>query len=103
MSARESQHDDQNGALRADLPVGRNAHEDEERAGERQSERAEHGAEGRHAAADEFAAAQDDAGDGIERVAIGDMGIGRGGEADKREAGQHAEESRPAHTSPSWS
>src|SRR4029079_7695915 len=86
----QGKNDDEDGTLCADLPVGRDAHEDEEGAGERQSERAQHGAYGRNASADEFAAAEDDAGDRIERVAVRDMGIGGSREADKRQGPEDA-------------
>ena len=49
------------------------------------------GADRRDAAADELAAAEDDAGDRQQRVAVADIGVGRGGDADQRHAGKHAE------------
>ena len=57
-----------------------------------------HRADRRDAAADELAAAEDDAGDRQQRVAIADIGVGRGGDADQRHAGEHAEQRRPART-----
>ena len=54
--------------------------------------RADHRADRRDAAADELAAAQDHAGDRQQRVAVGDMGVRRGGEADQAEPGEHPEE-----------
>ena len=69
ISTRKRQHDDQDRALRADLPVGRDAQEGEERAGQRQGHGADDGADRRDPPADELAAAQDDAGDREQRVA----------------------------------
>ncbi len=47
---------------------------------------------GRDAPADEFAAAEDDAGDREKRVAAADIRVGGGGDADQRQAGEDAEE-----------
>ena len=69
ISSAQRQHEDQDRALRADLPVGRDAQEGQERAGERQRHGADHRADRRDAAADELAAAQDHAGDRQQRVA----------------------------------
>ncbi len=99
----ERQHDDEDCALRADLPVGRDLEEDEEGTGQRQRQGAHHGAQRRDPAADEFATAKDDAGDRVERVAVGHMGIARGRQAEQRETGEARRRSRPACTSRSWS
>ena len=70
-----------------DLPVGRDVHEGQERRrGQRQGQCADHRADRRNAAADEFAAAQNDARDGKQRIAIADIGVGGGGDADQRQA-----------------
>ena len=89
------EHDDEDRAVGGDLPVGRNMHEGEQRRGRhRQRQRADHRADRRHPAADEFAAAENDAGDRQQRVAVADIGVGRGGDADQRHARQHAEQRR---------
>ncbi len=90
--SRSAEHDDQDRALRPDLPVGRDPQEGQERAGKRQRQRADDGTDRRHAAADELAAAEDDAGNRQQRVAKRDIGIRRGREADERNAGRHGEE-----------
>ncbi|MNE84990.1 hypothetical protein D3C80_1819430 [compost metagenome] len=41
----KGEHDDQDRALRADLPVRRDAHEGQERTGERQCQRSDDGAD----------------------------------------------------------
>ena len=99
ISDARGQHDDEDGAVGGDLPVGRDVHEGEQRrGGQRQRQRADHRADRRDAAADEFAAAEDHAGDREQRVAVADIGVGRGGDADQRHAGQHAEQRPPART-----
>ncbi len=86
------QHDDQDGAIGTDLPVGRNPHEGQERRGsQRQGQSAQHGTYRRHPSADKLAPAKDDSGDGKEGIAIADIGVGRSGGADQCEAGSDAE------------
>ena len=60
--------------------------------------RADHGTDGRDPPADELAAAEDHAGDREQRVAQRDVGVGRGGEPDQRQARQHAEEAGQRRT-----
>src|ERR1700691_1044973 len=80
-----SKDDDQDDAVRSDLPVRRDMHEGEEgRGGKCQCQSADHCTDGRDAAAQEFSAAQDDSGNGKQRVAITDSSVRRGGDADKR-------------------
>jgi hypothetical protein len=70
----------------------RNAHEGEERTCKRQRQRADDGADGGNASADEFTAAQNDARDGQQRITQRDIGIRRGGEANQCNPGQHRKE-----------
>ena len=75
----------------------------EERAGSVSVIAPMHRADRRDAAADELAAAEDHAGDREQRVALGDVGVGRGGEADQRQARRARRRSRRARTSSPWS
>ncbi len=93
----ERQHDDQDRALRADLPVGRDAQEGQERARRASASCAPITAPtGETRPPTKLAAAEDDAGDREQRVALGDVGLRRGGEPDQRQARRACRRSRRA-------
>nr|GFA78297.1 hypothetical protein [Tanacetum cinerariifolium] len=90
----QRQHENQNRALGADLPVRRDADERQQRAGQYQRQRAQHGADGRHAPADEFTATQNHSGDRQQRVAQRHIGVCRRRQSHQKQPRQHTEAAR---------
>ena len=71
-----SQHDDEDHAIGADLPVRRDMHEGQKwRCRQRERQRADDCANWGHTPANEFTPAEDHAGDREQGVAIADIGV----------------------------